>query len=96
VSPAGTQCHGQDHRSANNPLGGRASTLYEHQRDEAAPRSSGPWPRNFDPATGKGTIFGVTSRGTMTEDGVTLDLTSAVFTEPVRKLYERAGQQGAQ
>jgi hypothetical protein len=59
--------------------------------DLAGGASGGPWLRNFDPATGEGTVFGATSRGTMTEEGVTLDLTSAVFTDPVRELYERAG-----
>ncbi|WP_326948865.1 hypothetical protein OG439_08760 [Amycolatopsis sp. NBC_01307] len=54
--------------------------------------SGGPWLRDFDPATGQGTIFGVTSRGTMSEDGVTQNLTSAAFTGPVRELYERAGR----
>lgn len=60
--------------------------------DLAGGSSGGPWLRNFDPATGKGTIFSVTSRGTMTEDGVTTDLSGAALTEPVRKLYERAGE----
>lgn len=59
--------------------------------DLAGGSSGGPWLRDFDPVTGKGTVFGATSRGTMNEDGVTLDLTSAAFTDPVRALYERAG-----
>ncbi|MEV7549161.1 hypothetical protein AB0N89_06005 [Amycolatopsis sp. NPDC089917] len=60
--------------------------------DLAGGSSGGPWLRDFDPVTGKGTIFSVTSRGTMNEDGVTTDLSGAAFTEPVRKLYERAGE----
>ncbi|GAB3706050.1 peptidase [Amycolatopsis oliviviridis] len=68
------------------------NTTWNTDCDLAGGSSGGPWLRNFDPATGKGTIFSVTSRGTMTEDGVTTDLSGAALTEPVRKLYERAGE----
>jgi hypothetical protein len=67
------------------------ASAWKTDGDLAGGASGGPWLRNFDPATGEGTVFGATSRGTMTEEGVTLDLTSAVFTDPVRELYERAG-----
>jgi hypothetical protein len=53
--------------------------------------SGGPWLRNFDRATGTGTIFSVTSRGTVAEDGTTVDLNGAAFTDAVRNLYQRAG-----
>lgn len=68
------------------------TTTWKTDCDLAGGSSGGPWLRNFDPATGRGTIFSVTSRGTMTEDGVTTDLHGAAFTDPVRKLYERAGE----
>ncbi|MBB5854486.1 trypsin-like serine peptidase [Amycolatopsis umgeniensis] len=68
------------------------NTTWNTDCDLAGGSSGGPWLRNFDPATGKGTLFSVTSRGTMTEDGVTTDLSGAAFTEPVRNLYERAGE----
>ncbi len=68
------------------------STTWNTDCDLAGGSSGGPWLRNFDPVTGKGTLFSVTSRGTMTEDGVTKDLSGAALTEPVRKLYERAGE----
>ncbi|MEU8639883.1 hypothetical protein AB0C38_47470 [Amycolatopsis sp. NPDC048633] len=68
------------------------TTTWNTDCDLAGGSSGGPWLRNFDPATGKGTLFSVTSRGTMTEDGVTTDLSGAAFTDPVRKLYERAGE----
>ncbi|MFI5593105.1 trypsin-like serine peptidase [Amycolatopsis sp. NPDC051758] len=60
--------------------------------DLAGGSSGGPWLRGFDAASGRGEIFGVTSRGTMTEDGVTQDLTSAAFTDAVKNLYEQAGK----
>ncbi|WP_162186058.1 trypsin-like serine peptidase [Amycolatopsis jejuensis] len=60
--------------------------------DLAGGSSGGPWMTGFDPATGKGTIFSVTSKGTMNEDLVTLDMWSAAFTDPVRKMYEQAGK----
>jgi hypothetical protein len=60
--------------------------------DLAGGSSGGPWLRGFDPTSGKGTIFGVTSRGTMSEDGVTQDRTSAAFTDAVKNLYEQAGK----
>lgn len=69
-----------------------ANTTWNTDCDLAGGSSGGPWLRNFDPASGKGTLFSVTSRGTMTEDGVTTDLSGAALTEPVRKLYERAGE----
>jgi hypothetical protein len=68
------------------------TTTWNTDCDLAGGSSGGPWLRNFDPATGKGTIFSVTSRGTLTEDGVTTDLSGAAFTDPVRALYERAGE----
>lgn len=68
------------------------TTTWNTDCDLAGGSSGGPWLRNFDPVSGKGTIFSVTSRGTMTEDGVTTDLSGAALTEPVRKLYERAGE----
>ncbi|MER6664396.1 hypothetical protein ABT256_07595 [Amycolatopsis japonica] len=80
-------CVRQATREANSVI-----TTWNTDCDLAGGSSGGPWLRNFDPASGKGTIFSVTSRGTMTEDGVTTDLSGAAFTEPVRKLYERAGE----
>ncbi|WP_409495705.1 trypsin-like serine peptidase [Amycolatopsis sp. cmx-11-12] len=68
------------------------NTTWNTDCDLAGGSSGGPWLRNFDPVSGKGTLFSVTSRGTMTEDGVTTDLSGAALTEPVRKLYERAGE----
>jgi V8-like Glu-specific endopeptidase len=68
------------------------TTTWNTDCDLAGGSSGGPWLRGFDPATGRGTIFSVTSRGTMTEDGVTTDLSGAAFTDPVRALYERAGE----
>jgi hypothetical protein len=68
------------------------TTTWNTDCDLAGGSSGGPWLRDFDPATGRGTIFSVTSRGTMTEDGVTTDLGGAAFTDPVRTLYERAGE----
>lgn len=67
------------------------TTTWNTDCDLAGGSSGGPWLRSFDPATGRGTIFSVTSRGTMTEDGVTTDLSGAALTGPVRALYERAG-----
>ncbi|WET76922.1 hypothetical protein P3102_22735 [Amycolatopsis sp. QT-25] len=67
------------------------SVSWKTDCDLAGGSSGGPWLRNFDPATGKGTIFSVTSRGTMNEDLVTLDLSGAALSEPVRKLLENAG-----
>ncbi|HEX7306242.1 hypothetical protein [Lentzea sp.] len=58
--------------------------------DLAGGSSGGPWLRGFDRATGRGTIFSVTSRGTMDEDLVTTDLTGFAFTGAVRSLYESA------
>ncbi|KFU81896.1 V8-like Glu-specific endopeptidase [Amycolatopsis lurida] len=66
------------------------STSWKTDCDLAGGSSGGPWLRNFDPATGKGTIFSVTSRGTMNEELVTLDLSGAALSEPVRKLIENA------
>ena len=59
--------------------------------DMAGGSSGGPWLRDFDPATGRGTIFSVTSRGTVAEDGTTVGIDGAAFTGAVRNLYERAG-----
>ncbi|MFD8500935.1 trypsin-like serine peptidase [Amycolatopsis sp. NPDC059657] len=66
------------------------SSVWETTCDLAGGSSGGPWLRNFDPATGKGTIYGVTSRGTMDENGVTTDLSAALFTDAVRDLYASA------
>ncbi|WP_370947073.1 serine protease [Amycolatopsis sp. cg5] len=66
------------------------STVWETTCDLAGGSSGGPWLRNFDPASGKGTIYGVTSRGTMDENGVTTDLSAALFTPAVRDLYASA------
>ncbi len=68
------------------------TSSWETDCDLAGGSSGGPWMRNFDPATGKGTIFTVTSRGTLNEDGVTENITGAAFTDPVRNLYQRAGE----
>jgi V8-like Glu-specific endopeptidase len=68
------------------------TTTWNTDCDLAGGSSGGPWLRDFDLATGRGTIFSVTSRGTMTEDGVTTDLGGAALTDPVRALYERAGE----
>ncbi|MET9227865.1 hypothetical protein [Lentzea sp. NPDC003310] len=65
-------------------------SAWETDCDLAGGSSGGPWLRGFDPATGKGTIFAVTSRGTMNEDLVTTDLSAAKLTAAVRALYERA------
>jgi V8-like Glu-specific endopeptidase len=59
--------------------------------DMAGGSSGGPWLRNFDPATGKGTIFSVTSKGTVNEDGTTAKLDGSAFTDAVRSLYDGAG-----
>ncbi|SDZ01018.1 V8-like Glu-specific endopeptidase [Amycolatopsis xylanica] len=66
------------------------STVWETNCDLAGGSSGGPWLRDFDPATGKGTIYGVTSRGTMDENGVTTDLSAALFSDAVRDLYASA------
>jgi V8-like Glu-specific endopeptidase len=60
--------------------------------DLAGGASGGPWLRNFDPATGKGTIYAVTSRGSMNVDGVTENLSGAELSDAVRALYQRAGE----
>lgn len=67
-----------------------AGSTWDIGCDLAGGASGGPWLRNFDTTTGKGTIFGVTSRGTLTDDLATHDLTSSAFTDSVRKLYEQA------
>ncbi|MET1071340.1 MAG: hypothetical protein ABWY11_01710 [Umezawaea sp.] len=59
--------------------------------DMAGGSSGGPWLRDFDPATGRGTIFSATSMGTVDGDGVTQNLSGAAFTDAVRNLYQRAG-----
>ncbi|MCS7475689.1 trypsin-like serine peptidase [Umezawaea endophytica] len=59
--------------------------------DMAGGSSGGPWLRDFDPATGRGTLFSVTSRGTVNEDGTTADLNGAAFTDAVRTLHQTAG-----
>ncbi|WP_439656656.1 trypsin-like serine peptidase [Lentzea sp. HUAS TT2] len=65
-------------------------SAWETDCDLAGGSSGGPWLRGFDPATGKGTIFSVTSRGTMNADLVTTDLSGAAFSEAVRALYVSA------
>ncbi len=60
--------------------------------DLAGGSSGGPWLRGFDPATGRGTIFSVTSRGTTTADRVTTELDGSAFTDAVRALHESAGR----
>ncbi|GAA4023643.1 peptidase [Allokutzneria multivorans] len=65
---------------------------WETDCDLAGGASGGPWLRGFDPATGKGTIFAVTSRGTVNEEGVTTDLSGAAFTDAVRALHDSAGK----
>ncbi|MDT8913166.1 hypothetical protein [Amycolatopsis sp. PS_44_ISF1] len=59
--------------------------------DLAGGSSGGPWLRDFDPATGRGTLFAVTSRGTVDEEGVTQDLDGAELSAAVHALYDRAG-----
>lgn len=60
--------------------------------DLAGGSSGGPWMTGFDDATGTGTIYGVTSMGTVNEDGVTTELSAAAFTDEVRALYDSAGE----
>jgi hypothetical protein len=59
--------------------------------DMAGGSSGGPWLRDFNPATGTGTIFSATSKGAVNEDGTTANLSGAAFTDVVRALYEHAG-----
>ncbi|GAB3564864.1 hypothetical protein GCM10027445_09430 [Amycolatopsis endophytica] len=59
--------------------------------DLAGGSSGGPWLTGFDDATGTGTIFGVTSKGTVNEDLETTSLAAAAFTDEVKELYDRAG-----
>jgi V8-like Glu-specific endopeptidase len=59
--------------------------------DMAGGSSGGPWLRDFNPATGTGTIFSATSKGAVNEDGTTANLSGAAFTDAVRALYEHAG-----
>ncbi|MFD4637272.1 trypsin-like serine peptidase [Lentzea sp. NPDC058436] len=65
-------------------------STWETDCDLAGGSSGGPWLRGFDPATGRGTIFSVTSRGTMNGDLVTTDLSGAAFSEAVKALYVSA------
>ncbi|MCE7006894.1 hypothetical protein LWC34_29305 [Kibdelosporangium philippinense] len=67
-------------------------SFWETNCDLAGGASGGPWLRNFNPATGNGTIFAVTSGGTTDENNVTLDVNSAAFTDAVRSLYQSAGE----
>ncbi|GAA1987165.1 peptidase [Amycolatopsis minnesotensis] len=67
-----------------------AYSYWQTNCDMAGGASGGPWLRDFDPATGDGTLFSVTSKGTMREDGTTADLSGAAFTDDVRALYERS------
>ncbi|MDX3660710.1 peptidase [Streptomyces sp. ID05-26A] len=67
-------------------------SAWETDCDLAGGSSGGPWLRDFDPATGRGTIFSVTSRGTMNGDLVTTDLSGAKLTGAVRALYESANR----
>lgn len=68
-----------------------AYSYWQTNCDMAGGASGGPWLRGFDPGTGRGTVFSVTSKGTMNEDGTTANLSGAAFTDDVRKLYERSG-----
>lgn len=65
-------------------------STWETDCDLAGGSSGGPWLRGFDPATGRGTIFSVTSRGTVNGDLVTTDLSGAAFSEAVEALYTSA------
>jgi V8-like Glu-specific endopeptidase len=70
------------------------NSVYSSWRSEcdmAGGSSGGPWLRDFDPATGRGTIFSVTSRGKGNVDGTTAEIDGADFTDAVRSLYQRAG-----
>ncbi|PRY35625.1 trypsin-like serine peptidase [Umezawaea tangerina] len=72
----------------------RTNSVYSSWRsdcDMAGGSSGGPWLRDLDPATGRGTVFSVTSMGTVNGDGVTENLSGAAFTDAVRDLYQRAG-----
>ncbi|WNV86870.1 hypothetical protein [Umezawaea sp. Da 62-37] len=72
----------------------KTNSVYSSWRsdcDMAGGSSGGPWLEDFDPATGKGTIFSVTSMGTLNGDGVTQNLSGAAFTDAVHDLYQRAG-----
>ncbi|SDF34634.1 hypothetical protein SAMN05216553_101193 [Lentzea fradiae] len=87
--------NGESLLACDRPASLRANSVYSvWQTDcDLAPGSSGgPWLRGFDPATGKGTIFGVTSRGTMNSDLVTTGMDASVLTSAVRELYESAGR----
>ncbi|HEX6340278.1 hypothetical protein [Umezawaea sp.] len=66
-------------------------SAWDSDCDMAGGSSGGPWLRDFDPATGTGTIFSVTSKGTVNLDGTTEELSGAAFTDEVRDLYQRAG-----
>ncbi|WP_394620674.1 trypsin-like serine peptidase [Lentzea sp. JNUCC 0626] len=65
-------------------------SAWETDCDLAGGASGGPWLRGFDPSTGRGTIFSVTSRGSMNGDLVTTDLSGAAFSEAVETLYVSA------
>ncbi|MFD4676123.1 trypsin-like serine peptidase [Lentzea sp. NPDC058450] len=65
-------------------------SAWETDCDLAGGASGGPWLRGFDPATGRGTIFSVTSRGSTNGDLVTTDLSGAAFSEAVEALYVSA------
>ncbi|OZM72115.1 hypothetical protein CFN78_16360 [Amycolatopsis antarctica] len=93
--PVSRLARGESPVSCALPATFRSNSVYSSWRsdcDMAGGSSGGPWLRDFDPATGKGTIFSVTSKGTVNSDGTTEDLNSAAFTDAVRGLYERSGQ----
>jgi V8-like Glu-specific endopeptidase len=63
--------------------------------DMAGGSSGGPWLTGFDPATGTGTIYSVTSKGTLvvdepTGDLRTTDLAGSTLTDDARSVYEQA------
>jgi V8-like Glu-specific endopeptidase len=92
--PVSQLAHGEALVSCTRPAtldANSVSTGWKTDCDLAGGASGGPWLRNFDPATGKGTIFATTSRGAVNENGVTENLSGAALSEAVRNLYQRAG-----
>ncbi|MBK1787811.1 hypothetical protein JHE00_26075 [Prauserella sp. ASG 168] len=92
--PASKLTRGKSPVSCELPATFESNSVYSSWTsdcDMAGGSSGGPWLRDVDPATGKGTIFSVTSKGTTNPDGTTEDLNAAAFTDAVRGLYERAG-----
>ncbi|RJQ81062.1 hypothetical protein D5S17_06240 [Pseudonocardiaceae bacterium YIM PH 21723] len=60
--------------------------------DMAGGSSGGPWLTGFDPATGTGTVFSVTSRGTVNADLVTTRLTGPLLEGDAQAVYRQAQQ----